>query len=219
MARPRQPHAPPTRADVLRFLEGEGAGAGRNEILQALTRGRGDRAVIKAILRDLADEGEGGRRRRRVAASTPREALPSTTVLDVTGIDAEGDLLLGHPERPELRIVLPVENLDGTSPGVGDRVLARLQPAGEGGYEARPIRVLPRQPREVTGIVEAARDGMRIRSADRKARAEFVVARRDLAGAEPGRSGRGLDQSRPAPGAGPRHRSRSGSAGPTSRRR
>ena len=38
----------------------------------------------------------------------------------------------------------------------------------------------------MTGIVEAARDGMRIRSADRKARAEFVVQRRDLAGAEPG---------------------------------
>ena len=46
--------------------------------------------------------------------------------------------------------------------------------------------MLPRQPREVTGIVESARDGLRIRSADRKARAEFVVARRDLAGAEPG---------------------------------
>ena len=186
MARPRQPHAPPTRADVLRFLEGEGAGAGRNEILQALTRGRGDRAVIKQILRDLADEGEGGRRRKRPASAPAREGPPSTAVLDVTGIDADGDLLLSHPDRPELRILLPVENLDGTSPGVGDRVLARLQSVGEAGWEARPIRVLPRQPREVTGIVEAARDGMRIRSADRKARAEFVVAQRDLAGAQPG---------------------------------
>ena len=38
----------------------------------------------------------------------------------------------------------------------------------------------------MTGIVEAAGDGLRIRSADRKARAEFVVARSDLGGAEPG---------------------------------
>ena len=186
MARPRQPHAPPTRADVVRYLEGEGAGAGRNEILQALTRGRGDRAAIKQILRDLADEGEGGRRRRPKVRATEGDAPPSTTVLDVTGIDADGDLLLTYPDQPQLRIVLPVENLDGASPAVGDRVLARLQRTAEGGFEARPIRVLPRQPREVTGIVESARDGLRIRSADRKARAEFTVARRDLAGAEPG---------------------------------
>ena len=187
MARTKQPpHTPPTRADVLRYLEGEGRHAGRAEILQALTRGRGDRAVIKAILRELAEEGVAGRRRKRVERTAPREGPPTTAVLDVTGIDAEGDLLLTHPEHPDLRILLPVENLEGTAPGVGDRVLARLQPAAEGGYEARPIRVLPRRPREVTGIVELARDGFRIRSADRKMRAEFAVARRDLAGAEAG---------------------------------
>ena len=187
MARPRQlAHTPPTRADVLRYLEGEGAGVGRNEILQALTRGRGDRAVIKAILRELAEEGVVGRRRPRAARVGVRDEIAGTTVLDVTAIDADGDLILGHPEHPDLEVILPVEHLERAAPGVGDRVLARLYPVGEGAYEARPIKVLPRRPSEVTGIVEAARDGMHIRSADRKARAEFVVQRRDLAGAEPG---------------------------------
>jgi ribonuclease R len=186
VARPRQPHTPPTRADVLRYLEGASADTGRNEILQALARGRGDRAAVKAILRELADEGSGRRRRKTTLQPVTRDAVPAIAVLDVTGIDADGELLLTYPGLPELRIVLPVENLEGTSPGVGDRVLARLQSVGESSYEARPIRVLPRQPREVTGIVEAAGDGMRIRSADRKARAEFVVARRDMGGAEPG---------------------------------
>ena len=188
MPRPREPHAPPTRADVLRYLEGEGAGAGRNEILGALTRGRGDRGVLKAILRELTAEGLWGRppKQKRVEQARTSEGPPSVTVLDVTGIDAEGDLLLHYPELPDLAIVLPVENLDGTAPGVGDRVLARLRPGPDGAYEARAIRVLPRQPTEVTGIVEALGDGLRIRSADRKARAEFVVARGDLGGAEPG---------------------------------
>jgi ribonuclease R len=186
--RSRQPHVPPTRADVLRYLEGEGADAGRNEIVAALTRGRGDRAAIKAILRELDAEGLGGRRRKLASRPEPSETAgpPSTAVLDVTGIDAEGDLLLSYPALPNLPVVLPVENLEGTAPGVGDRVLARLRPGPEGVYEARAIRVLPRQPAEVTGIVEAAGDGLRIRSADRKARAEFVVARSDLGGAEPG---------------------------------
>ena len=188
MARPRQPHAPPTRADVLRYLEGEGADAGRNEILTALTRGRGDRAAIKTILRELTAEGlwGRGRRQKRSEQARPREGVPNTTVLEVTGIDADGDLLLRYPELPDIVIVLPVENLDGTAPGVGDRVLARLRPGSDGTFEARAIRVLPRQPTEVTGIVEAAGDGLRIRSADRKARTEFVVARGDLGGAEPG---------------------------------
>ena len=107
-------------------------------------------------------------------------------MLEVTGIDADGDLLLRYPALPALAIVLPVENLEGTAPGVGDRVLARLRPRPDDVYEARAIRVLPRQPTEVAGIVETAGDGLRIRSADRKARAEFMVARSDLGGAEPG---------------------------------
>ena len=223
MARPRQPHAPPTRAEVAALPRGRGCrAAGRNEILQALTRGRGDRAVIKEILRELAAEGRGRRRRKPQARPAERsaEVPPSTTVLDVTGIDADGDLLLTYPEQPELRIVLPVENLEGTAPGVGDRVLARLQPAGEGGYEARPIRVLPRQPREVTGIVES---GAR-RAAHPLGRpqgAGRVRGRRgdDLGGAEPGDLVRGRDRC-PTGGWGwPAPRSRSGSAGRTIRRR
>ena len=191
MARPRQPLPPPTRAEVVRFLEGPGAGLHRNEVLKALARERGDRAVLKEILRGLDAEGLTGRRRKLKERPAERRAeVPTTTVLDVTGIDHNGDLLLTYPEQPELRILLPVEHLEGLAPGVGDRVLARLLPGAEGGFEARPLRVLPRQPREVTGIVEQGRDGLVIRSADRKARAEFLVARDDLGGAERGRSGR-----------------------------
>ncbi|HEX6015038.1 MAG TPA: RNB domain-containing ribonuclease, partial [Geminicoccaceae bacterium] len=185
--RRRQPAPPPTRAEVLRFLEGEGASLGRNEVLKALSRERGDRAALKEILRELADEGlAGGRRRRRAERAADRAEPPSVTMLDVTGIDHDGGLLLTYPAQPGLRIVLPVEHLEGLAPGVGDRVLARLRPADGEGFEARPIRILPRQPREVTGVVEGGRDGLRIRSADRKARAEFAVAADDLGGAAVG---------------------------------
>jgi ribonuclease R len=172
---------------VLRFVRQHGEGLGRSEILKALSRERGDRAVLKDILRDLGAEGLVGRRRRRVAAAQAAAEEPArTAVVDVSSIDHNGDLLLEHPELPHLRIVLPVEHLRDMAPGIGDRLLARLVPAGEGAFEARPLRLLPRQPREVTGIVEAAGDGFRIRSADRKARAEFVVMAGDLGGADLG---------------------------------
>ena len=186
MARPRQPLPPPTRAEVVRFLEGAGAGLHRNEVLKALARERGDRAVLKEILRELdAKPPTGSRRKPKERPAERSTEVPTTTVLDVTGIDHNGDLLLTYPEQPELRILLPVEHLDGLAPGIGDRVLARLVPV-EGGFEARPLRILPRQPREVTGIVEQGRDGLRIRSADRKARAEFQVFADDLGGAAVG---------------------------------
>ena len=189
--RPPRAAPPPTREDVLRYIEQEGQGFGRAQLLQALTRDRGDRRVLKDILRELAAEGVVGRRRprRREEEQPARDDLPPVAVVDVVGIDHDGDLLLAHPEHPGVRIVLPVENLEGTAPGVGDRVLARLRPNGEDGaaaYEARPIRILPRQPREVTGVVEPAGDGFRIRSADRKARAELVLAADDRGGAQAG---------------------------------
>jgi hypothetical protein len=71
---------------VLRFIEGPGAGLGRGEILKALARERGDRAVLKDILRDLAAAGLIGRRR-RAAARKPgppplahRRAPPCSTL-------------------------------------------------------------------------------------------------------------------------------------------
>ncbi|MEK0082689.1 ribonuclease R [Benzoatithermus flavus] len=178
---------PPTREEVVRFLERHGEGLGRNEILKALARERGDRAIVKDILRELAAEGLFGRRRRKAAAGTEEEAdRPRTAVVDVAGIDHNGDLLLEHPELPHLRIVLPAERLRDMAPGVGDRLLARLVPSGEGELEARPLRLLPHRPTSVTGVVEAAHDGYRIRSADRRARAEFMVAASELGGADVG---------------------------------
>lgn len=163
---------------------------GRSELLRALARERGDRAILKEILRELADEGRFGRalrgRRTRAGHERPTGELPPVGVVEVAGIDHDGDLLLTHLDRPDTRIVLRVEHLEGLAPGIGDRVLARLRPAEDGLVEAQPIRVLPRQPREIVGMVEATGDGFRVRSADRKARAEFVLPAGDRLGAEPG---------------------------------
>ncbi|MFZ1430454.1 MAG: hypothetical protein WAS21_27220, partial [Geminicoccaceae bacterium] len=76
MARPRQPLAPPTREEVERFLEGPGADLGRNEILKALARERGDRAVLKEILRELDAERSPKRRRKPVERLADRTGPP-----------------------------------------------------------------------------------------------------------------------------------------------
>lgn len=185
-----------TRAEVLRFVEGPGQGLGRRELIEALAPERGQRTAVKEILRDLLREGVIGRRGtrggggRRGGDSRPNPAaadVPAVTVLDVVGIDDEGDLRLGHPERPDLAAVLPADGLEGTAPGVGDRVLARLRPGDPGEpLLARVIRVLPRRPSTVVGVVEAGGDGWRLRPADRRVKEEFVLAPDDLGGADRG---------------------------------
>ena len=186
VARPRPPHAPPTRADVLRFLEGEGRGSAADEILQALTRERGDRAAIKAILRELADEGVIGRRRRRAAAEAGRSARRRRphAVLDVTGIDAEGDLLLSHPERPELRLVLPVENAGGHA--------ARRRRPGAGPPRSPRARAATRRGRSGSCRASRARSSA---SSRRPRRAAHPLGRPQGAG----RVRRGAARPRPGP--------------------
>ena len=72
-------------------------------------------------------------------------------------------------------------------PGEGDRVLARLRPAPDGGYLARPMRVLGDRPRRVVGVFRAdGRGGGTIEPADRRARRDFAVSAEETAGARSG---------------------------------
>src|SRR4051794_6787322 len=160
----------PTREEVLSFVEGAGRGLSRREVVAALAREQGQKTAVRDILRELAQEGIVGRRRGKPAPEE-RPSLsetPRVTVLDVVGIDDNGDLRLEHPDRPELAAILPADTVDGPAPGVGDRVLARLRPGDDGMLEARVTRMLPRRPTTIVGIVESASDGWRLRPADRR---------------------------------------------------
>ena len=67
------------------------------------------------------------------------------------------------------------------------RVLARLRRAAEGGYLARPMRVLDAGPRRVVGVFRAdGRGGGLIQPAERRARRDVAVAEGETAGARDG---------------------------------
>ena len=72
-------------------------------------------------------------------------------------------------------------------PGEGDRVLARLRPAPDGGYLARPMRVLNAGPRRVVGVFRATGSGGGvIEPAERRARRSLAVPAEQTAGARTG---------------------------------
>ena len=178
----------PSKDEVLRFVRESPGKVGRREIARAFGIRGSDRATLTELLRTLEEEGalEGRRKRRR-----PAGTLPSVTVLEVDGLDSDG-ALTARPASWEEPDPPPAITLDPASggvrePGEGDRVLARLRPAPDGGYLARPMRVLDDRPRRVVGIFRAdSRGGGTIEPADRRSRRDLAVQADETAGARSG---------------------------------
>ena len=178
----------PSKDEVLRFVRESPGKVGRREIARAFGIRGNDRAALTELLRTLEAEGalEGRRKRRR-----PSDTLPSVTVLEVVGLDEDG-ALSARPARweepdPPPSIALDPAPRGVREPGEGDRVLARLRPAPDGGYLARPMRVLDSGPRRVVGVFRIdGRGGGVIEPADRRSRRALVVPAEETAGARPG---------------------------------
>ena len=174
---------------MLRFVRESPGRVGRREIARAFGIRGNDRAALTALLRSLEAEGaiEGRRARRR-----PSGTLPPVTLLEVDGLDGDG-ALRARPARWDSTDPPPPIALDPApegvrEPGVGDRVLARLRRAPDGGgYLARPMRVLDSGPRRVVGVFHAdGRGGGTIQPGERRLRRDFAVRADETAGARSG---------------------------------
>ena len=178
----------PSREEVLRFIHDSPDRAGKREIARAFGISGADRIRLKRLLRELGDEGliARGRRRSPYAAG----GLPPVTVIEITGIDTDGELYArptqwnGETEPP--RIIMAPGQPDGTGLAPGNRALAKLRRTPDGFYEARVIRRLADQPDEILGVYNLVAGHGRIVPTDRRIKREFVVAGPDSLGAHPG---------------------------------
>ncbi|MFW0777370.1 MAG: ribonuclease R [Rickettsiales bacterium] len=116
--------------------------------------------------------------------------LPEVCVLNIIRINDEGELI-GQPvkwdshKRPPHIIV--TESGRGHAAKIGDRVLAKLRKTKPHHYHAMVIRVLPNEkPRTILGVFTSTADGGIIEPVSRKLKDSFLVARKDINGAEPG---------------------------------
>ncbi len=178
-ARPRGAGPFPTRDRVLEFIRESDAPVGKREIARAFRLTGPDRVRLRDLLRKMKEEGllPEGRRRRPVGA------LPEVTVIEVTSVTADGDVMAaplrwdGEGAPPPIRL-LPER---GRPPGVGDRVLARLSGFPDGSWTARTMKRLDRAPGRVLGIFRTDTGGGpfggRLISIDRRARHEIAIPR------------------------------------------
>ena len=110
-----------------------------------------------------------------------------TAIVVITGTDADGDAIARPAEwerdaGPPPMIVMAPEPHGRPALAPGERVLARLRPAGAGRYEGRTVRRVSEGPGRVLGVYRHGR----IVPTDRRARAEWVVPPGHEGGAQPG---------------------------------
>jgi ribonuclease R len=156
----KQHGAPPSKEELLAFIATQPGKVGTREIARAFGLKNADRAELKRMLRDLADEGRVDRRRRKLH---PAGALPSVVVADITGRDADGELIAvptewdeeAHGAAPKIRVVVPRRARPGEVAGVNDRALLRVTEAGADGHSARVIKIIDRAKHRVLGIFRA----------------------------------------------------------------
>ena len=102
----------PSREELVAFIRERSGKVGVREIARAFGAKNADRAALKRMLRDLADEGRIDRRRKRLHHAG---TLPLVVLADVTGRDSDGELLARptewdeevHGAPPVIRIQTP----------------------------------------------------------------------------------------------------------------
>ena len=183
---PRQfPAGFPTRQQVLDFIAQSSEPAGKREIGKAFGLHGQERVKLKALLRDMADEGliDGERR-----AFHRMGGVPKVTVLRVVAIEDGQPFAIPdnwNPDDatppPRLRII---DRKGHTALRKGDRILARTEEAGAG-LIAHPMKKLPAIEGAMLGVVEIDASGKGwLAPVDKRIRNASPIA--DLGGAEAG---------------------------------
>ena len=175
----------PTREQILDFIATSPTSAGKREIGKAFGLKGQEKIQLKALLRDMADEGliEG-----RKSAFHRMGGVPKVTVLRV--VDTEDGEAIAIPDAwspddasppPRLRIV---EKGKHAALKNGDRVLARTEEAGAG-WRAHVMKKLPARTDQVMGVVELDGSGKPwLAPVDKRIRTASPIA--DLGGAQAG---------------------------------
>jgi len=144
----------PSRQQIMDFIATAPTSAGKREIAKAFGLHGAEKIMLKALLKDMTDEG--------LIDTAPGRAfhkmggLPKVTVLRV--VDVDGAQVWASPEhweaegvpKPRVRVV---ERGRKSALGIGDRILARTEEAGNG-HIAHVLKQLAKSAELLLGVVE-----------------------------------------------------------------
>jgi len=118
--------------------------------------------------------------------------LPPVMPVDIIDVTDEGDLECEpagwreDADPPMIRISAAHAAKQKPAPGVGDRVLARLNPAGDGGYEAIIIKAIGKRAHRFLAVFRRTPGGGLAEPVEKRARHAFRVDKSEARGAADG---------------------------------
>lgn len=173
----------PGRQQILDFIATSDTPAGKREIARAFGLTAQEKIGLKALLKDMADEG--------LIDSAPGRAfhkmggLPKVTVLRVVDVD-DGGTIWATPERWEADVPPPrvrVRERRRGELGVGTRILARTEEAGNG-WIAHAMKTLAPAAEQMIGVLRGEGDRLWLQGVEKKEKREYAVS--DAGGAQAG---------------------------------
>jgi ribonuclease R len=168
----------PSKAELLAFINTQSGKVGTREIARAFGLKNADRASLKIMLRELADEGQVEQRRKKMHRAG---TLPNVVLAHVARRDEDGELVAvptewdedAHGPAPKIILHIPRRARGPDIPGIGDDVLVRVEPPGDRAahYRGRTIKIIDRAKHRVIGVFRALPGGGgRLVPVDKKSR-------------------------------------------------
>ena len=201
------PGAPfPSREQLRAFLAETPGRVGKREAMRAFSLGPEHQVAMRTTLKEMASRGEAapaGHKRFTAPHGAPRPTasarpggsrLPEAIIVEITGIDTEGDAI-GRPaewrgDGPAPAIFMQPEARGQAALAPGQRVLARIKPIGEARgarkFEGRTLRRIEGTPGRVIGIFRRRGGLTRIEPTDKRVKAEWIVPPGEDGGAQDG---------------------------------
>ncbi|MGD9801602.1 MAG: ribonuclease R family protein, partial [Parvularculaceae bacterium] len=186
----KRPGGLPTREEIAKFIRETPGEVSRREIARAFNVKGDDRALLRTLLKEMQAEGDLNRRgpkKFRIAGE-----LPEVIAIDVMSVDDDGDLTClpatweGDTEPPIIKVPFRDAERQKPAPGVGDRLLARLKPAGDDGYEAKIIKSIGRGAHRFLAVFRKTKFGGVAEPVERRAKNTFSIDRAEAKDAEDG---------------------------------
>lgn len=174
----------PTSKQILDFIASAETSVGKREIAKAFGLHGAEKIALKALLKDMADEG--------LIDSSPGRAfhqmggVPKVTVLRITDVGDDGQCWAvpesWQADTPAPRLRVREKGRRGAL-GIGDRILARTEEAGNG-WIAHPLKSLAKGEELMLGVLREEGGKLWLIGVDKRERREHQVS--DAGGANPG---------------------------------
>ena len=180
----------PSRNDIIEFLNDSDGASVRRDIARAFGVKGEARADLRALLKEMEAEGVidlSGGKRVKVAGK-----LPPVMPIDIVGVTHDGDLECepagwkDDHDPPLIRISEKRAMKFKPTPGVGDRVLARLKPTGDRAYAAEIMKAIGKGAHRFLAVFRKDRGRTIAEPVERRARGTFTIDGGDDAGAQDG---------------------------------